>query len=236
MKRGFTLVELSIVLVIIGLLIGGILASQSMITTAKMARAIKQVSEYEIAINNFKSKYGTIPGDSNQIIDPNYWVVGDNDKTLSFQYESGIAWYQLSVGVGVKNKFGNNFVSFDPFNPLTEENCPRLNLKQDIRDYPCLHMVWGNNTLQFRYVTSPPSVAPTYDILMPAEALAIDTKVDDGKSGTGKVIAYAWATGGTTGYDKCADGDGVYNVANKTIFACTIYWWVGIFSGVDPMQ
>lgn len=36
MKRGFTLVELSIVLVIIGLLVGGILAAQSMISTAKL--------------------------------------------------------------------------------------------------------------------------------------------------------------------------------------------------------
>ena len=66
MKKGFTLVELSIVLVIVGLLIGGILIGQSMISTAKITQQIRQIQQIEIAVRNFKTKYNSLPGDSRQ--------------------------------------------------------------------------------------------------------------------------------------------------------------------------
>ena len=62
-KRGFTLVELSIVLVIVGLLIGGILVAQSMVQTAKAQRLVKEISQYDIAIRLFKERFNAIPGD-----------------------------------------------------------------------------------------------------------------------------------------------------------------------------
>lgn len=64
MKKGFTLVELSIVLVIIGLLIGGILAAQSMVTTTKIQRFIREMQQLDVAVRNFQTKFKTIPGDS----------------------------------------------------------------------------------------------------------------------------------------------------------------------------
>lgn len=63
MKNGFTLVELSIVLVIIGLLIGGILVGQSLIESAKIQSAVRQIQQYDIAVRTFQSKYGSLPGD-----------------------------------------------------------------------------------------------------------------------------------------------------------------------------
>ena len=65
MNKGFTLVELSIVLVIIGLLTGGILVAQSLIDTAKIQSQIKQVQQLDIAYYGFESRYRQIPGDSN---------------------------------------------------------------------------------------------------------------------------------------------------------------------------
>ncbi len=64
MKRGFTLVELAIVLVIIGLLIGGILAAQSMINAAKIQTFVRQVQQFDVAVSNFKTKYKGLPGDT----------------------------------------------------------------------------------------------------------------------------------------------------------------------------
>ena len=63
-KNGFTLVELAIVLVIIGLLIGGILAAQSMISTSKVNAVAMQIGQFDAGVENFKTKYNYLPGDA----------------------------------------------------------------------------------------------------------------------------------------------------------------------------
>jgi len=78
MKKGFTLVELSIVLVIIGLIIGGILVGQSLIESAKINRMTSDIRQYEIAVTLFYKKYKNFPGDSPSFIPP-----GNGDKILS---------------------------------------------------------------------------------------------------------------------------------------------------------
>jgi prepilin-type N-terminal cleavage/methylation domain-containing protein len=62
-QAGFTLVEIAIVMVIIGLLIGGVLKGQAMIENAKSKRVIKQADELRAAIMTFFDKYGVYPGD-----------------------------------------------------------------------------------------------------------------------------------------------------------------------------
>lgn len=64
MKNGFTLVELSIVLVIIGLLVGGVLVGQSMIESVKTNRLVSDLRQYEIATVQFRNKFKRYPGDS----------------------------------------------------------------------------------------------------------------------------------------------------------------------------
>lgn len=63
-RRGFTLVELAIVLVIIGLLIGGILAAQSMISTANINATVRQIGQFDAGVMSFKAKYNYLPGDA----------------------------------------------------------------------------------------------------------------------------------------------------------------------------
>jgi prepilin-type N-terminal cleavage/methylation domain-containing protein len=62
-NSGFTLIELSIVLVIIGLVIGGVLVGRDLIDTAANRAAIAQIEQYRAATQAFRVKYGGLPGD-----------------------------------------------------------------------------------------------------------------------------------------------------------------------------
>ena len=61
--KGFTLVEIAIVLVIIGLLLGGILKGQEMITQAKIKNVIADFSGISAAYHGYVDRYHKIPGD-----------------------------------------------------------------------------------------------------------------------------------------------------------------------------
>lgn len=63
MRPGFTLVELSIVLVIIGLLIGGILVGEDLIQASKIRAQISQIESIRTGALTFKLKFGALPGD-----------------------------------------------------------------------------------------------------------------------------------------------------------------------------
>jgi prepilin-type N-terminal cleavage/methylation domain-containing protein len=62
-QQGFTLVEIAIVLVIIGLLLGGILKGQEMITQAKIKNVIADFSGISAAYHGYVDRYKKIPGD-----------------------------------------------------------------------------------------------------------------------------------------------------------------------------
>ena len=64
-QRGFTLIELSIVLTIIGLIVGGILKGQELINNAKIKSQVAQVDTIKSAIYTFQDKYSYLPGDYN---------------------------------------------------------------------------------------------------------------------------------------------------------------------------
>ncbi|MBS7532299.1 prepilin-type N-terminal cleavage/methylation domain-containing protein [Ancylobacter sonchi] len=63
MKRGFSLVELSIVLVILGLLTGGILAGQSLIRAAELRAVTTEYQRWVTSTQTFRDKYLAVPGD-----------------------------------------------------------------------------------------------------------------------------------------------------------------------------
>jgi prepilin-type N-terminal cleavage/methylation domain-containing protein len=102
MKNGFTLVELSIAIVIIGLLIGGILIGESLIKSAKINAFIRQIQQIDIATSNFKLKFKSLPGDTNKLS-----PIGDNDgiiedavnllNAVRFTGESANFWSHLSL-------------------------------------------------------------------------------------------------------------------------------------------
>jgi prepilin-type N-terminal cleavage/methylation domain-containing protein len=62
-QKGFTLVEIAIVLVIIGLLLGGILKGQEMITQAKIKNVIADMTGVSAAMYGYQDRYRALPGD-----------------------------------------------------------------------------------------------------------------------------------------------------------------------------
>jgi len=63
MQRGFSLIELSIVLVILGLLTGSILAAQSLIRASELRGITADYQRYVTAVQSFRDKYIALPGD-----------------------------------------------------------------------------------------------------------------------------------------------------------------------------
>jgi len=65
-SRGFTLVEIAIVLVIIGLLLGGVLQGQSLIDSARVKNIVQQATSLTAAVNAYQDKFHALPGDDVQ--------------------------------------------------------------------------------------------------------------------------------------------------------------------------
>ena len=63
LHKGFTLVEIAIVLVIVGLLIGGVLKGQEMITSAKLKRIESDNAGIAAAMFSYQDRYLQLPGD-----------------------------------------------------------------------------------------------------------------------------------------------------------------------------
>lgn len=62
-QQGFSLVELSIVLVILGLLVGGVLGGQALVKAAELRAVTTEFNQWQTAVNTFRSKYNGLPGD-----------------------------------------------------------------------------------------------------------------------------------------------------------------------------
>lgn len=71
-ETGFSLVELSIVLVILGLLTGGILSGQSLIRASEIRSLSSDISRYQTATYTFRDKYFALPGDMRNAV--KFWT------------------------------------------------------------------------------------------------------------------------------------------------------------------
>lgn len=65
-QNGFTLVELAIALMVIGLLIGGVLKGQELIQNARITRVVKDLNDFDTAAMIFRTTYNALPGDIRQ--------------------------------------------------------------------------------------------------------------------------------------------------------------------------
>lgn len=103
-KHGFSLVELSIVLVILGLLVGGVLSGQSLIRAAELRSVSAEFMRYTTAMNSFRDKYFQIPGDITNAID--FWGVAGGTTGINAS-----CWNIVSTDAKTCNGDGDGYIN-----------------------------------------------------------------------------------------------------------------------------
>ncbi len=190
---GFTLIELAIVLVVIGLLLGGVLKGQELIDSARVRNLISQMDSIKAAYLTFQDKYQAAPGDypgplayANLAGIPNPQVGGNGDGVVQDtpQAREGLlAWVHLSHANLITGHYRASDSRPDPAgdwprNPYGAS----LQLQHDAEfagsgGMPRLNLKTGNQ--------------------IPAKILAeIDRKIDDGRADGGNFRFSPYSGGG----------------------------------------
>ncbi len=192
-QKGFTLVEIAIVLVIIGLLLGGVLKGQEMIYNAKVKNVQSQLKEMSAAYYTYMDKYKALPGD---------------DAAASSRW------------TGAPNGGGNGGIAGGYCDTAAEESCYLWRhlryaniISGNAADAVPATMVpkhaFGGNLNMFNgtYAIGGLNQSGLWITLQNMESVgaeAIDRQIDDGQCTTGSMARYA----GTA-----CDADGTYPAA-----------------------
>jgi prepilin-type N-terminal cleavage/methylation domain-containing protein len=234
-RRGFTLVEMAIVLVIVGLLIGGILAAQGMISNVRNRKAISQIQQYLIVITQFQDRFSSLPGDM-----PNAVTVfgagtsnGNGDGHIDFNgiqwgNEAHRAWQQLNLAGMLEHSYLGTPAPVSPayygwndwwVPDVTEPAGAHTNSLyylnyQDGTDATLFNIKGNFIGYAGRYL-----VPYAFTSVSAKDALAIDAKIDDGKPDTGSVTS--------TNAPECSSAVAGYIVSTGDI-GCRLYISLGL--------
>lgn len=197
-QSGFTLVEISIVMIIIGLLIGGIFGGMKLVDNANVQKTVQDLKAIESATLTFRDTYRALPGDirnPNTRI-PNCTVApcatgGNGDRRLdaavnmmmsiTSSNERFTFWSHLQssdlLSLGTSNTLDMNFGEGQPLNPIVGGYRMTLNQGGSLCETPT-----GNTSVVI--TTDPNGFFPAV-LLGCAQFESLDRKIDDGLSGTG---------------------------------------------------
>lgn len=228
-KRAFSLVELSIVLVILGLLVGGILAGQSLIRAAELRSISTDLAKHQTAINSFRDKYLQLPGDFSNAT--KFWSVaggngtgtdsacfianeaptnvgtcnGNAGATIHYTTESWIFWEHLSLAGLVEGSFAGG----DATGATGKILAVGVNLMptklSNVGIQSANRLAYGKTT---NYLIVGGNTYTGTLVVNPAvkseEAWNLDTKMDDGQASYGKIFGANGFNG--TSYVGCTNG------------------------------
>ena len=216
-EAGFTLIELSIVLVIIGLIVGGVLVGQDLIRAAEVRAQVSQIEKFNTAVNTFRGKFNAIPGDmalatasqfgfttgtscdgTSGKRDGNGLVeAGAATSTTNVQgiagYESSMIYQDLSSSTGGNliegSVTGVTCASTTLASTGIASNFPAAKIGRS--QYISVYNYLGNNwwgLFGFASITAGATTTPTTPMSV-IQAYNIDKKMDDGIAATGNVVA-----------------------------------------------
>lgn len=207
-SKGFTLIEIAIVLVIIGLLLGGVLKGQELITGARVRNLISQQDGIKAAFFGFQDRYRALPGDYSAAgvnINCGGTACGDGDGNGRIEapnaggtHEELLAWHHLTAAGFLNGSY--TFASGDAAPTAVNNPVNPYSIYIEI----AYDSVYGN----------PGATPPNKHNLktggqVPVEIIAeVDRKIDDGKPVTGafQFSAYAPPSGTAPDYNLCTAG------------------------------
>lgn len=176
-SRGFTLVEIAIVLVIIGLLLGGVLKGQELINNAKVRSIADRQNSLKVAWFSFVDRFASLPGDYAQA---NVYITGgvngDGDGTLTTG-ESVLA-FQHMTGAGYLRC---------PHCTATDSTLDPTSLNSITNTYGGVMSIWHDETYYaVRGSTATARLMVHTGPRIPSNIIAeVDRKIDDGVPNTG---------------------------------------------------
>jgi len=230
-NTGFTLVELSVVLVIIGLIIGGILSGQDLLHASTIRAQIAQIESYKSAVKSFDEKYGSLPGDMNPGKAAKFAFItrsgashhGDDDGRIypfcgELGCETALFWTDLSQAKMIK----------EVFNSATDAAVTTTTI-EELTSYVPVGKIDGTFILTMFSDTSGGTAYATINTnyfyltfaindlaagnvqarkwITNQDAYNIDIKMDDGKPHTGKVLARPYAAPAPAASGVCVTDD-----------------------------
>lgn len=180
-QKGFTLIEIAIVLVIIGLLLGGVLKGQELINTARVRALNNSVDGITAAWFSFQDRYRAFPGDyleARAIVNlPGIvaGVAGDGNGRVDTDLERGNVWTYLEAAGYITGGYDGAAVAADAYN-CTVVTCPDNGFGSGMN---LSHGTMNQN-----------GGADAHELItgqgIPVDVLAeLDRKVDDGAATTG---------------------------------------------------
>ena len=201
-EEGFTLVELSIVLVIIGLIIGGVLVGQDMIKAAEIRSTVSQIQEFDTAANTFRDKYEYVPGD---VAGAKATILGLTTRTgaigkgdgnglvescaaasMLLGCETDLYWRDLNQMNLVEGSFdtATDALAAAATPDIVKLHVPEAKLKRG--NVITVYASTGRNYYQITGMTAVAAGVYTLSaVLSPQEAMNLDQKMDDGRPLTG---------------------------------------------------
>lgn len=178
---GFTLVEVAIVLVIIGLILGGVFKGQALIDNARVRSLSAEVSGIRTAWYSFQERYRSIPGDfskSGTQIDSAALPGNGNGRVDDSQERAGV-WQQLSLAGFISGSFNGAQSAVGSATDLecSPDTCP----KNPFNGYYKI-----SYSAQAADARNPAHEIYTGDQIPVGILSQLDVSLDDGKANTGR--------------------------------------------------